>query len=59
MNPNTNGNRRDKVALRTICIKNVKIKIVKIREGCQYVGYFRYSENLNWVACGPAAAGWT
>ena len=26
---NCNGNRRDKVALRTTCIKNVKSKIIK------------------------------
>jgi len=37
------------VALRTTCIKNVKFKVIKIRTGCQYVGYFYYSENLNWV----------
>jgi len=36
--------RRDKVALRTTCIKNVKFKI-KIRTGCQYVGYLYYSGN--------------
>jgi len=23
---------------------------MKIRTGCQYVGYFRYSEHLNWAA---------
>jgi len=43
----------DKVALRTTYIKNVKFKIIKARTGCQYVlfvGYFYYSENLNWVA---------
>ena len=49
-NPICNGNRRDKVTLRTTCIKNVKIKIIKIRTGFQYVGYFYYSENLNWGA---------
>jgi len=38
------------MALRTTCIKNVKFKIIKIRIGCQYVGYFYYSENLNWAA---------
>jgi len=37
---NCNGNRRDKVALRTTCIKNVKSKIIKLRTGCQYVRYF-------------------
>jgi len=24
--------------------------MIKIRTGCQYVGYFYYSENLNWAA---------
>ena len=52
-NPNCNGDRRDKMALSTTCIKNVKFKIIKIRTGCQYIGYFHYSEILNW------AAGWT
>jgi len=36
------------VALRTNCIKNATIKVIKIRTGFQYVGYF-YSENLNWA----------
>ena len=45
-NPNCHGNRRDKVAPRTTCIKNVKFKIIEIRTGCQYVGYFYYNENL-------------
>jgi len=27
------------VVLRTACIKNGKLKIIKIRSGCQYVGY--------------------
>jgi len=49
-NPNCNGNRRDKVALRTTCIKTVKSKSIKIRKSCQYVGYFYYSDNLNWAA---------
>jgi len=40
-NPNS-GNIRDKVALKTTCLKNVKIKIIKTRTGCQCVGY---SEN--------------
>jgi len=48
-----NGNRRDKVPLRTTCIKNVKFKIIKTTTGCQYVGYFYYSENLNWAAQNP------
>jgi len=26
---------------------------MKIRTGCQYVGYFHCSEHLNWAACGP------
>jgi len=51
--PNCNGKRRDKVALRTTCIKNDKFKIITIRTGCEYVGYFYYSKNLNWAACGP------
>jgi len=38
------------MALKTTCIKNVKLKIIKIRTGCQYVGYLYYSENLNWAA---------
>jgi len=32
------------------CIKNVEFKVIKIRKGCRYVGYFYYSENLNWAA---------
>jgi len=43
-NPNCNVNRRDKVALRTVCIKNAKYKII------EYVGCFYYSENLNRAA---------
>jgi len=50
---NCNDNRRDKVALRTTCIKNVKFKITKTRTRCQYVGYFYYSENPNWTAQNP------
>jgi len=34
----------------TISIKNVKIKIIKIRTGCQYASYLHYSENLNRAA---------
>jgi len=52
-NPHCNGNRRDKVALKTNCIKMFKFRIIKIRIGCEYVGYIYYSENLNWAACGP------
>ena len=47
------GNRRDKVALRTTCIKNVKFKIIKPRTGCQHEGYFHHSENLNWATQNP------
>jgi len=36
------------VALRTTCIKNVRFKVIKIITGCEYVGYFYHSENLNW-----------
>jgi len=43
-NHNCNGNRRDKMALGTTCIKDVKLKIIKIRTGCQHVDYFHYSE---------------
>ena len=42
--------RCDKVALRATWIKNVRFKIIRIRTGCHYVGYFYYSENLNWAA---------
>jgi len=38
------------VALRTTCIKNVKFKAIKIKTGCQYVGYYYYSEHLSWAA---------
>jgi len=38
------------VALWTTCIKNVKFKIIKIRTGFQYVGYFYCNRNLNWAA---------
>jgi len=49
-NPNCSGNRRDEVELKTTGIKKVKIKIIKIRTGCENVRYFYYGENLNWVA---------
>jgi len=45
-------------------MKNVKFKIIKIRTGCQYVGYFYYSEHLNraeqklWLGR-MQPAGWT
>jgi len=32
------------MALRTTCIKNVKLKIIKLRAACQYVDYFYYGE---------------
>jgi len=45
-------------------MKNVKFKFIKTRTGCQYVGYFYYSVNLNWGAQNPRLgrmrpAGWT
>jgi len=43
-------NRHDKAALRTTCIKNDKFKMIKTRTGCQYVGYFYHSENINKAA---------
>ena len=48
-NSSCSGSRRDKVALRTACIINVKFKIIRIRTGCQHMGYVYYSENLNWA----------
>jgi len=64
LNPNCKGNKRDKVALMTTSFKNVKFKVIKIGAGCQYVGWFYYSQNLKWAAqtlrlgrMGPA--GWT
>ena len=50
---NCNDNRRDKLALRTTSIKNVKFKIIKTRTSCQYVWYFYYSVYLNWTAQNP------
>jgi len=47
---NCNDNRRDKGALETTCIKYAKYKIIKISTGCQYVGYYHYSEILSWAA---------
>ena len=38
--------RRDKVAVKTTCIKYIKLKIIKIRTGCLYIGYLYYSKNL-------------
>jgi len=32
-NPNCNGNRRNKVVPSTNCIKNFKLKVIKIRRG--------------------------
>ena len=31
-NPNCNGNRRDKFALKTTCIKNVKLRLYQIKD---------------------------
>ena len=39
-NPNYNCNRRDTVALKVSCNKNVKFNIFKIRTCCRYTGYF-------------------
>ena len=58
-NPNCHGNRRDKVAPRTTCIKNVKFKIIEIRTGCQYVDTFTTTkpngqcQTFDWATCGP------
>jgi len=41
-NPKCNGNRRDEVALRTTCTKNVTFKIIKIRTGCHRVVHGTY-----------------
>ena len=53
-NPNCSGKRRDKVALKTTCVQNVKFMIIKIKTGYLYidiyVGYFYYSQDLNWAA---------
>jgi len=45
-------------------MKNAKLKIIKIRTGCQCIGYFYYSVNLIWAAQNLRlgrmwAAGWT
>jgi len=48
-NPNYHGKQRNKVALKTTCIKNVKFKIIKIRTGCEYVRCFYHSENISWA----------
>jgi len=63
-NPNCNGSRRDKVALKSTCIKNVTFKFIKIGTGCQYMAYFYFRENLNWVSQSRRLgrmrpAGWT
>jgi len=44
------SNKRDKLALKTTGIKNVKVMIIKIRTSCLYIGYFCCSKNLNWAA---------
>jgi len=41
------------MALKTTRNNNVKFTIIKTRTGCQYVGYFCSSENLNWAAQNP------
>jgi len=46
------------VALKTNCIKNVKFRIIKIRTGCQHMGYIYYSQNLNWAAKNFNWAAW-
>jgi len=48
-----NGNRCDKMALRTTLSKMSNSKWSKTRTGCQYVRYFYHSENLNWAAQNP------
>jgi len=40
------------MALKTNWIKIFKFRLIKIRTGCQYIGYIYYSENLIWAACG-------
>jgi len=50
---NCNDNTRDKPALRTTSIKNVKFKFIKSRTGCQYIGYSYSVVNLNWAAQNP------
>jgi len=52
LNSNCNDNRRDKVALKTTCIKNVKFKIIKTRN-VSLQDTFHYSENLIWAAQNP------
>jgi len=42
--------RPDKVALRRHLHQKRQFKVIKIRKGCQYAGYFYYSENPNWAA---------
>jgi len=56
--PIRNVNRRDKLVLRTTCIKYIKFKIIKTRAGYEWVEYFYYSENLDWAACGLRALSW-
>jgi len=64
LNPNWNGNRRDKVALRTTCIKNVKFKIIKTRTVLSVCRIFLLQRKLNWAAQNlqpgtMRTAGWT
>jgi len=56
--------RRPRFDVTEFDIKNVKFKIIKIRRACQYIGYFTYSEKLNWAAQNlrlghMRPAGWT
>jgi len=41
------------VAMRTTCIKNVKLKSIKTKTDCQHAGYFYYTVNVNWAAQNP------
>jgi len=33
-------------------------RFVKVRTSCQYVGFFYYSENLNWAAQNTRLGSW-
>jgi len=55
LNPNCNGNRRDKVALKTTFFKHVKFKNIKTRTSCQYASYFYKTgshKTFDWTASG-------
>ena len=47
-----------KVILRTACIKNGKLKIIKIRSGCQYVGYLSLQLKLKMGRTKPSTGPW-